>query len=224
MTTSAGSDTKDKLMRAAERLFAVDGVHTAQLRDIVRLAGQSNPSAVHYHFGSREGLFEAVMRARQQRVDRVLTERLAARQADRARASDGEADPLAEAVTLLVETEATELAQERGWYGLLINAQSSRESGVRTGTPHPFLVGTPYWELFTGIADLLARRYRLDEPVRLERLDLALTVIGAALADRARQYLDGRTPLTGERFFLDDLAATTTALLRAPLLASPPTP
>lgn len=34
----------------------------------------------------------------------------------------------------------------------------------------------------------------LPEPLRLERLDLALTLVGAALADRARQYLAGATP------------------------------
>lgn len=62
-------------------------------------------------------------------------------------------------------------------------------------------------------------RDRLDtlpEPVRLERLDLALTLIGAALADRARQGLDGTEPLTGQGLFLADLVGTTTAFLDAP--------
>jgi hypothetical protein len=57
----------------------------------------------------------------------------------------------------------------------------------------------------------------VPEPVRLERLDLALTMIGASMADRARQYLAGTTPLTGEDVFLADLVETTAALLRAPL-------
>lgn len=56
----------------------------------------------------------------------------------------------------------------------------------------------------------------LPEPVRLERLDLALTLIGAALGDRARQYLDGTRTLTDEPLFLADLVGMTTAMLRAP--------
>lgn len=60
----------------------------------------------------------------------------------------------------------------------------------------------------------------LPEPLRLERLDLALTLVGAALADRARQYLAGATPLTGERLFLADLVETTASLLRATVPAA----
>lgn len=56
----------------------------------------------------------------------------------------------------------------------------------------------------------------LPEPVRLERLDLALTLVGAALADRARQGLDRMEPLTGQELFLADLVGTTTAFLHAP--------
>lgn len=59
----------------------------------------------------------------------------------------------------------------------------------------------------------------LPEPLRLERLDLALTLVGAALADRARQYLAGTT-LTGERLFLADLVETTASLLRATVPAA----
>ncbi len=45
--------TRAKLMAAGERVFAEHGIHGAQLRDIVRAAGQANDSAVHYHFGAR---------------------------------------------------------------------------------------------------------------------------------------------------------------------------
>ncbi|MFC7467297.1 TetR family transcriptional regulator [Actinomadura keratinilytica] len=59
-------------MRAAEEVFAAQGVDGAQLRDITRLAGQANPSAVQYHFGSRAGLLDAVMAERQERTEAVL--------------------------------------------------------------------------------------------------------------------------------------------------------
>ena len=60
MTGSGTATTKDRLLDAAERLFARDGVHSARIRDINELAGQRNPSALHYHFGSRMAVVEAM--------------------------------------------------------------------------------------------------------------------------------------------------------------------
>ncbi|MEV5981567.1 TetR family transcriptional regulator [Streptomyces sp. NPDC052114] len=209
MARTSGPETREKLIRAGEEVFAAQGVDGAQLRDIVRLAGQSNPSAVQYHFGSRGGLLDAVMASRQQRTEQVLA-------AELARLDEG-ADPAAELrglLTALVNTEATELRTERGRRCLRVSAQLSHESGVRTRTPHPTIDGTVYWTLIGRVEDCLAPA--LPEPLRLERLDLALTMVGAALGDRARQYLTGTTPLTDEDLFLADLVETTAALLLAP--------
>ncbi|MFC9590405.1 TetR/AcrR family transcriptional regulator [Streptomyces sp. NPDC056944] len=203
MARTSGPETREKLIRAAEELFAAQGVDGAQLRDIVALAGQANPSAVQYHFGSRAGLLDAVMAGRQARTEQVLAPLL-----------DAAGDDLRQLVAALVTAEAGELRTDRGRRCLRISAQLSHESGVRTRTPHPTLAGTAYWGLIERIADRLAAG-GLPEPLLLERLDLALTVVGAALADRARQYLDGAEPLTDEPLFLADLVETTTALLRA---------
>ncbi|MFJ3585503.1 TetR/AcrR family transcriptional regulator [Streptomyces sp. NPDC090127] len=202
MARTSGPETREKLIRAAEEIFAAQGVDGAQLRDVVALAGQSNPSAVQYHFGSRAGLLDAVMAGRQRRTEQVL-EPLLAEAADTPHAL----------LRALVDAEASELRTERGRRCLRISAQLSHESGVRTRTPHPTLDGTVYWRLIERIEACLTG---LPEPLRLERLDLALTVVGAALADRARQYLDGTVPLTDEELFLADLVQTTTALLQAP--------
>ncbi|MFF1378205.1 TetR family transcriptional regulator [Streptomyces sp. NPDC058308] len=209
MARTSGPQTREKLLRAGEEVFAAQGVDGAQLRDIVRLAGQSNPSAVQYHFGSRGGLLDAVMAERQRRTEQVLT-------AELERAGEAAAG-LRGLLTALVNAEATELRTERGRRCLRISAQLSHESGVRTRTPHPTLDGTVYWTLIGRLEDRVADLAPgLPEPLRLERLDLALTMIGAALGDRARQYLAGTTPLTGEDLFLADLVETTAALLRAP--------
>jgi len=52
--------TKDKIMDAAERLFAEHGLAATSLRAVIKSAGV-NTAAVHYHFGSKEGLVEAVL-------------------------------------------------------------------------------------------------------------------------------------------------------------------
>ncbi|MFF9149319.1 TetR/AcrR family transcriptional regulator [Streptomyces sp. NPDC014861] len=204
MARTSGPETREKLIRAAEELFAAQGVDGAQLRDITRLAGQANPSAVQYHFGSRAGLLDAVMAGRLARTERVLV------------ALPPVADDagVRELITALVTAEASELDTERGRRCLRVSAQLSHESGVRARTPHPTLAGTAYWALIERIAGRLADD-GLPEPLLLERLDLALTVVGAALADRARQHLDGAEPLTDRPLFLADLVETTTALLRA---------
>lgn len=205
MARTSGPETREKLIRAAEQVFAAQGVDGAQLRDIVALAGQSNPSAVQYHFGSRAGLLDAVMAGRQGRTEQVLGPLLAEAP-----------DEPHELIGALVAAEASELRTEHGRRCLRISAQLSHESGVRTRTPHPTLDGTVYWRLIERIEACLTGLPGLPEPLRLERLDLALTVVGAAMADRARQYLDGTEPLTSEALFLADLVQTTTALLQAP--------
>ncbi|MBD0711960.1 MULTISPECIES: TetR/AcrR family transcriptional regulator [unclassified Streptomyces] len=52
--------TRDRLLDAAERLFLRRGVDQVSVRAVNAEAGL-NPGAVHYHFGSREGLVGALL-------------------------------------------------------------------------------------------------------------------------------------------------------------------
>ena len=54
-----------RLLEAGEYLFARYGVHGPTLRELNARAGQRNPSALHYHFGSRDGLVLAILQAHQ---------------------------------------------------------------------------------------------------------------------------------------------------------------
>lgn len=53
--------TTDDLLDVAERLFAQHGVEQVALTRIVAASGQRNRSALHYHFGSRDGVLAAVL-------------------------------------------------------------------------------------------------------------------------------------------------------------------
>ena len=53
-------DTKQRILDAAEHLFARDGYHATSLRGITTTA-DANLAAVNYHFGSKEALLEAVI-------------------------------------------------------------------------------------------------------------------------------------------------------------------
>jgi AcrR family transcriptional regulator len=67
-----------RLVVAAERLFALHGIDGVSLRQISAEAGSANNSAVHYHFGSKQGLVSAIFR---HRLPQIVSERrlLAAR-------------------------------------------------------------------------------------------------------------------------------------------------
>jgi AcrR family transcriptional regulator len=54
------SDTKERIVRAAEVLFARDGYAATSLRGITTLAGV-NIAAVNYHFGSKENLLGEIL-------------------------------------------------------------------------------------------------------------------------------------------------------------------
>lgn len=55
--------TKDRILDAAEELFARDGASAAPLRGITQRA-QVNLAAVHYHFGGKDKLLKAVLARR----------------------------------------------------------------------------------------------------------------------------------------------------------------
>ncbi len=64
--------TKERLLREAERLFARRGLYQVTVREITEAAEQRNVSALSYHFGSREGLLDAILVA-PRRPDRRRT-------------------------------------------------------------------------------------------------------------------------------------------------------
>lgn len=66
--TTSGGETA--LILAAERLFAERGIEAVAMRHVNQAANQRNMSAAHYHFGSREGLVNAVLMHRWPDLDR----------------------------------------------------------------------------------------------------------------------------------------------------------
>ncbi|MCK9541468.1 MAG: TetR/AcrR family transcriptional regulator [Novosphingobium sp.] len=58
---SRSGGARRQLILAAEQYFALRGFIGASLKDIQEAAGQRNASAVHYHFGSRDQLIEAIL-------------------------------------------------------------------------------------------------------------------------------------------------------------------
>lgn len=74
-------DGKGRIILAAEGLFAKGGIDGVSLRQIAGKAGQGNHHAVQYHFGSREGLVQAIFDYRMQQMEPMRGEMLAAAEA-----------------------------------------------------------------------------------------------------------------------------------------------
>ncbi len=54
-------DTKQKIFRAAVKVFAAQGYKGATVRDICAAAGAGNVSSINYHFGSKEDLYKTIL-------------------------------------------------------------------------------------------------------------------------------------------------------------------
>ncbi|SED55725.1 DNA-binding transcriptional regulator, AcrR family [Rhodococcus jostii] len=62
-------NSRQAMIDAAERIVAERGMTALTLKDVQDAAGQANKSAAKYHFGSREGLIDAVVEARMSPVN-----------------------------------------------------------------------------------------------------------------------------------------------------------
>jgi AcrR family transcriptional regulator len=209
MTTPVGSQTRQKLVDAATRSFAEHGVENASLLEIARQAGQRNRGAVHYHFGSREGLLVAVLAQYAAALNQRHSELI-----DSARDGD-----LAAVLRILV-VPAAELADD-GWRGrsFLVVVSDLASSDIDRLDPQVRAVlsetgGEPIYELISA-----RMPPDLPEDVRSERLTLLTTFVLRSLADRSRNLErgeNGRTELPTERF-IDNLVAMAEGMLKAPL-------
>ena len=61
--------TREKLIAAAEQLFAEHSIDGVSLRQINSAAGQRNSTALQYHFGSRSGLIRAVLEKHREPIE-----------------------------------------------------------------------------------------------------------------------------------------------------------
>ena len=172
------SETRRRLLDAAAEAFAEHGVRNASLVEITRRAGQRNTGALHYHFGSREGILCAVL---EEHVDFLAT-----REGELlALARQTPDHDLAAAVEAVVRP-AAELA-ESGWRGrcFLVILADLVEEDPATFSPELGAVlartgGPAVYEVIT------ERMPTLAPEVLIERLSLMTMIILRAVADRAR--------------------------------------
>jgi AcrR family transcriptional regulator len=206
------SRTREKLLDAAARTFAEQGVANASLLEITRRAGQRNRGALHYHFGSREGVLCAVL-------ERHVAF-LAAREGELLEAAKQRPDDDVAAVVEAIVRPAAELA-ESGWRGrcyLLILAEIVEDDPSQLSADvREVLARTGGDEVY---ALLASRMPPMAPELRTERFALITVFILRAVADRAR--LMGRRdnrgrPQLDHESFVRNLVSMVAASVCAPL-------
>ena len=175
--------TRERLLDAAERLFAEHGIDGVSLARITAEAGARNASATQYHFGSRTELLQALFARRMEVVNRRRLELLA------------RIDPAEGAGALRRLAEA------------LVVPFAEQLDGGPGGKAYVRFVAQVYanprlrmWDLVRGRHDEGVRRIAeitpqilsgVPRPVVRQRLALATTLTIHALADRERAVAAG---------------------------------
>ncbi|MGD9995336.1 MAG: TetR/AcrR family transcriptional regulator [Ilumatobacteraceae bacterium] len=197
--------TKQRLISAAETLFAERGIDAVSLREINAAASQRNSTALQYHFTDRRGLLNALLAKHLVDVEARRNELLDAYEA----AGVDDLRALAEA---LVRPSATKLADPDGGRAFLrIHAQ---------------LINRPDWpprahSRRSKSGDSIERWRRLVAPllpdVAVERLHHRFTALRVTATELARRAASA--PRRDDQLFTSHLVDLVTALLAAPVSA-----
>jgi len=194
--------TMEKLLDSAERLFAQQGVLTASVRDITTMAGQRNASAMHYHFGGREGLVTAVLSRHAGRVAQDRTQLMA---------ELGNDIHVASLMRVVVEPLANRLLDETGCRYLLIQEQCLTIPGLAAPA-------TLHDEAMQGLRETLQKALTwIPAHVLARRFEFVIAALLGALAIRARARLDAVKLSDSDAVYIDDLVEMLAAAMAAPL-------
>jgi AcrR family transcriptional regulator len=203
---------RDQLLAAAERLIAERGIDVP-VRDIALAAGQRNNSAVNYHFGSRDGLIDAVIERRMVALEARRMELLAAHEAVGA-------DDVRSLVAVLV-TPQLELVGQPGatHYARFLEA-------VRN---HPVIIDRARLE-GAGRAAVRIVALRLDRALgefpaalRRRRLEAMASAMFALLADFERAVESGAVARARRERVADDIVDMLAGLVTAAPITAVPT-
>jgi AcrR family transcriptional regulator len=195
-----------QLLDAALCLFAAQGVAAVSLREIRLAAKQRNAGALHYHFGSKEGLLRALL----ERELPPLVGRRRALLAEAATTAQSNLRAVAAIFVLPFAELATGTEHER-WVVLLLNQIHDDVSLYFTQIMD--LVGDT--AIGEAAALLRSRMKGLPDDILAERLAVANSIFLHAAATRARG--GSREQRLDDRAFRDNLVDMFHGSLIAPV-------
>jgi AcrR family transcriptional regulator len=205
--SARGRATRQRIILAATDLFAERGISAVGVGEILDRAGQSNASAIQYHFGSREGLIVAVLEPRPDVREPMERDREAMLDV---LLLSGTRVTLDDAVLALVRPSLHALGTHDGRAFLRVAGEVTRalplEDRVDPGLP----------STRRAMALVGSRMPEVPGQIRLERLAAAFTLIVELVANRAREIELGLAPHLDDPTFESELVAMAVGLLTAP--------
>lgn len=207
--------TRAKLVAIAERLFAERGIEGVSLSDINKAAGQRNKNATHYHFGSKQGLLQAILDKHVHGVSARRNQLLDEFEAQ------GAALGLPQVVRAFVYPVAEKLFDaDGGQYFIRFQAQLVATLTLDVHQLHASALKIAPVERLT--AALRAATPHLGEALMRQRAMLATVLLFDGLADHTRMLegADAPSPLIDTELFIRNLEDCIIALFSAPVSAA----
>jgi TetR/AcrR family transcriptional regulator, regulator of cefoperazone and chloramphenicol sensitivity len=200
------TDTREKLIRAAEYLFARSGLDVP-IREIHERAGQRNASAIQYHFGSKQELIKAILERHALGPDQIAQIR-----ADLRLRRDDPRALVDSIVRRISEYLATDETRDYVRLAFQLLVRSPLRQDLDAGIERPDLLS------FEAEAELVRSCVpQLPRRVVHERALAGITFITLQVAERAKTIDDDEVaPHLDEEEFISNLVDMTTALLTAP--------
>lgn len=202
---SSSSSTKERLLAAAERLFAAHGLDGVSLRQISAASGNGNNSAVQYHFRTKAELVRAIFDHRMPSLNARQMMLIA---------QQGPTD-LRSWVECCVLPFHEQAEGEGSHYLRFVAMMEQHHRNVLANLPYSYLEATGIC-----LEQIMRLLSHIPEPVRTDRLAQALVFSLAASANRERARENGETALPFAAH-LGNLLDGLVAFLEAP--ASPAT-
>lgn len=195
------------MIREAGRLFASRGIENVTLQDIIDASGQGNKSAVHYHFGSRDGLIRAILDLHQAEVNEDRLQLLSVLDSQHR-------VTLRDVVDCLTLPPVRKLETESGRDYLQLIAQLVN----RLGSSNVLTVRGPHIDSLRQTMRLLSDALSgIPLPIRQSRISQVVQFVAVAVADRAAAAQRTSDLALSAAVFQSDMSDVIVAALRAPV-------
>ena len=205
--------TRAKIISTAEQLFAEQGVASVSLNEITRAAEQKNRNAVHYHFGNKDALLQAIFEKHWAPISAQRTAMIDAIE------RNGDIQ-LQDVASVLVRPVAARFDDPDGGVAYIkISAQLAAANVLDFFHQGEDEGSSP------GYGPNMARLWapflhHLPKPVQDQRMSLIVGMLFHGLADHALYRDSGDTALANTELMVSNLIDSLCAVLNAPVSAT----
>lgn len=210
-TSSRTRATRARIIATAEELFADRGIASVSLNEITRAAEQKNRNAVHYHFGGKNGLIQAIFEKHQAPIAALRNQLLQ-------QIEEAEQHSLADVAAALVRPVAGRLKDPDGGVAYIkISSQLSASNMLSYFHPEqsPGGVNIAAWPDMSAL--WVPYLTHLPGAVRDQRMSLVVGMLFHGFADHALYREQSEPGLGDTQLMVSNLIDSICAVLSAPV-------